>query len=139
MREYEKLADLIGDIHDTVLDPALWTKVLAGISDFVGGQAGCLVSKDPASKSGTIYYQVGFDPHYIQTYAETYAQFDPLVTLPRFGQVVSIPDLVSYDEYRHGPFYQEYLRPQGWVDAAMVTLAKSGANRAIVLVVIRAR
>ncbi len=65
---------------------------------------------------------------------ETYAEFDPLVTLPRFGQVMSIPDLVPYDEYRHGPFIQEYLRPQGWVDAAIAALEKSDPDHAILLI-----
>ncbi len=136
MHEYEVLCDLIGEIHDTALDPARWTDVLAGITHFAGGQACGLLSKDPVSKSGTIHYPVDFDPHYVRTYAETYAQFDPLVTLPRLGQIVSIPDLVSYDEYRQGRFSQEWLRPQGWVDVAHVVLENSGSDRAIVLVVI---
>ena len=33
---------------------------------------------------------------------------------------------MPYDEYRQGRFYQEWLRPQGWVDAAYVVLEKSG-------------
>ena len=71
-----------------------------------------------------IHYSCGVDPHIVQTYTETYAKFDPMASLPRFGQIVSIPDLVSYDEYRQGRFYQEWLRPQGWADAAIVMLEK---------------
>ncbi len=136
MSEYEKLADLIGDIHDTAIDPALWTGVLGRIMDFVGGQACALISKDSASKLGNVHYQVGIDPHYTQAYAETYAPFDPLANLPAVSQVVSIPDLVTYDEYRRGPFFQDFLRPQGWTDAAHVVLEKSAANRAAVLVIV---
>ena len=134
MQEYEKLADLIGDIHEAATEPELWSDVVAKIRDFVGGEACLLLSKDTTSKFGKFLYQVGFDPHYIQTYHETYAEFDPIVTLPRLGQVMSIPDFVPYDEYRHGPFIQEYLRPQGWVDCAIAALEKSDPDHAIFLV-----
>jgi hypothetical protein len=40
----------------------------------------------------------------IKLYSESYSRFDPLVSLPAFGQVVGIPDLIDYDEYRKGPF-----------------------------------
>ncbi len=61
---------------------------------------------------------------------------DPLVSLPRGGQVVSIPDLVSYDEYRRGRFYQEWLRPQRWKDVAYTVLEKLGPHRAMLLVMV---
>ncbi len=136
MQDYEKLADLIGDIHEAATEPELWGDVVGKIRDFVGGEACLLLSKDTTSKFGKFLYQVGFDPHYIQTYHETYAEFDPIVTLPRFGQVMSIPDFVPYDEYRHGPFIQEYLRPQGWVDSAITALEKSDPDHAIFLITI---
>ncbi len=68
MQDYEKLADLIGDIHEAATEPELWSDVVAKIRDFVGGEACVLLSKDTMSKFGNFLYQVGFDPHYIQTY-----------------------------------------------------------------------
>ena len=136
MREYEKLTDLIEDIYDTTLDPASWTNALASMTDFVQGQACGLISKDPASKFGDTHYYCNVDPYYIQTYGETYARFDPMSTLPHFGQVVSIPDLVSDDDHRQGRFYQEWLRPQGWVDFANIVIEKSGPHSAILLAVV---
>src|SRR5262249_1535325 len=35
------------------------------------------------------------------------------------------PELVPYDEFRRGRFFQEWMRPQGWVDAANSVLEKS--------------
>ncbi len=134
MQDYEKLADLIGDIHEAATEPELWSDVVAKIRDFVGGEACVLISKDTTSKFGKFLYQVGFDPHYIETYQKTYAEFDPISTLPRVGQVMSIPDFVPYDEFRHGPFIQEYMRPQGWVDSAIVALEKSDPDHAIFLI-----
>ena len=59
MRDYEQLAELIGDIHDAALDPSLWTKVLVRITDFVDGQACGLVSKNPVNKLGVTHYYCG--------------------------------------------------------------------------------
>jgi DNA-binding CsgD family transcriptional regulator/PAS domain-containing protein len=136
MHGTQKLTDLIEEIYDAALEPALWSDVVVSINDFIGGQACGLISKDATSQSGHTHYYCGVDPHYIQLYSETYSRFDPLATLPPFGQVVSIPDLLHYDEYRQGPFYQEWLRPQGCVDVANVVLEKSSSNCAVLLTVL---
>ena len=61
---------------------------------------------------------------------ETHSRFDPVATLPFFDveQIVSIPDLVPYDEFRDGRFFQEWMRPQGLVDAANSVLEKSASS-----------
>jgi DNA-binding CsgD family transcriptional regulator len=46
---------------------------------------------------------------------------------------VGIPDLLEYDAYRRGPFYQEWLRPQGCVDVANVVLHQSDGTCADLL------
>src|SRR6266536_381065 len=134
-----RLPDLIEDIYDAALEPALWNNVVTGIRDFVGGQACGLFSKDSISKFGVTHYYCGADPHYIQLYSETHSRFDPLTTLPRYGQVVSIPDLVDFDAYRRGPFYQEWLKPQGCIDAANVVLEKSRSSCPVLMTVLSAR
>src|SRR5690349_2403812 len=136
MQATKKLPDLIEQVYDAALEPALWNDVIVSINDFFGAQACGLISKDTRSRSGLTHYYCGVDPHYIQRYAETYSRYDPLQTLPAPGQVVSIPDLLPYDEYRRGPFYQEWLRPQGCVDVANVVLEKSGSNSADLLTVL---
>jgi DNA-binding CsgD family transcriptional regulator/PAS domain-containing protein len=127
----QKLIDLIGNIHDASIDPALWTEALSSIKTFVGSRTCSLIFKNPVNRRGIVEYQVGFDPHYIQLYEDIYAKFDPLKTLPPIGQVVSIPDLVPYDEYRRGPYFQEWLRPQDRADTAFVMLEKSATKVAI--------
>jgi DNA-binding CsgD family transcriptional regulator/PAS domain-containing protein len=137
MREDRKLTDLIGNIYDTTLDHKSWTGVLMSITDFVGAQAGGLVSKDPVSKFATSPYNFGVDPHYVQLYEQTYSEFDPLPALQRLGQIASVPDLVPYDVFRKERFSQEWLLPQSWVDAGMAVLEKSGPNCTIVLTFLR--
>jgi DNA-binding CsgD family transcriptional regulator/PAS domain-containing protein len=136
MREPEKISNLIEGIYDAALEPTRWNDVVVGINKFVGGQACGIFSKDSISKSGMTHYYCGADPHYIQLYSDTHSKFDPLASLPRFGQVASIPDLVSFDEYRRGRFYQEWLQPQGCIDAANVVLEKSKSACPVLLTVL---
>ncbi|MBR0788608.1 helix-turn-helix transcriptional regulator [Bradyrhizobium manausense] len=139
MHRSRKLPDLIERIYDAGLDPSLWNDVVVGIRDFVGGQACGLFSKDAISKFGITHYYCGADPHYIQLYSETHSRFDPLTVLPPHGQIVSIPELVNFDEYRRGRFYQEWMRPQGSSDAANVVLEKSNASCPVMMTVLSGR
>ncbi len=127
MRDDERLTRLIGHIYDAALDAALWPEALARIGEFVGGRAGGIVSKHSISKASIPHYHFGVDPDYVQIYAETHSQFDPVSTLPFFdvGQIVSIPDLVPYEEFLEGRFFLEWMQPQGLVDAANSVLEKS--------------
>jgi len=134
-----KLPDLVESIYDAGLDPSLWNDVVTGIRDFVGGQACGLFSKDSISKFGVTHYYCGADPHYIQLYSETHSKFDPLTVLPPHGQIVSIPDLVDFEEYRRGRFYQEWMRPQGCSDAANVVLDTSNASCPVMMTVLSGR
>ena len=134
-----KQSELIENIYDAGLHPELWSDVVVKLNAFIGSQACGLISKDPVSKSGATHYYCGVDPHYIQLYAETYAQYDPLARLPRYGEVRNIPDLVNFDEYRRGRFYQEWLRPQGCVDVASVVLEQSKSPCPMLMTVIPGR
>jgi DNA-binding CsgD family transcriptional regulator len=130
LRDDEILTCLIGHIYDAALDPALWTSVLARIGEFVGGQAGGILSKDSVSKASTPYYHFGVDTYYVRIYSETHSKFDPVSTLPFFDieQIVSLPELVPYDEFCEGRFFHEWMRPQGLVDAANSVLEKSALS-----------
>ncbi len=137
MSTYEKLPELMGDIYDAALDSALWAAAIAKITDFVGGQAGGLISTDPVNKLGSFPYNCGMDPDYLRLYAERYSRSGPLLaSLPPPGKIASISDLVTYDDYRRGQFYHEWARPQGWADAAYAVLEKSSPNCADVLCII---
>lgn len=127
MRDDERLTRLIGHIYDAALDDALWPDALARVGEFVGGRAGGIVSKHSISKASIPHYHFGVDHDYVQIYAETHSRFDPVSTLPFFdvGQIVSIPDLVPYEEFLEGRFFLEWMQPQGLVDAANSVLEKS--------------
>lgn len=137
MSKYQRASRLIGDIYDASLDPAMWTVVLEEIAEFVGGQAAGLALKDSASAFVEAHYQFGIAPDYMQSYSEIYSKFDPLAAVALFGigQVVSLPDLVPYEEHRQGRFYREWAEPQGWIDVASAVLEKSPTSCAFLSVV----
>src|ERR1700760_433704 len=125
MNAASTISSVIEDIYDAALEPARWNDAVVGINDFVRTRACGLISKDSVSKIGETHYYCGADPHYIKLYSDGYSKFDPLGRLPPLGQVVGLPDLVCYDDYCRGPFYQEWLRPQGCSDTPNVLLDKS--------------
>jgi DNA-binding CsgD family transcriptional regulator/PAS domain-containing protein len=127
MEQDQDLTRLIGEIYDAALDASRWTDVLAKIARYVDGQAAGLLTKDGFSRSGSVHYQAGVDPHFVRTYTETFWKFDPVASLPDYEleQIVSVPDLMPYDEFLAGRFYREWAQPQGWIDAANAVLEKS--------------
>jgi DNA-binding CsgD family transcriptional regulator/PAS domain-containing protein len=135
MRGPTKLSDLIEDIYDAALEPARWNDVFVSINEFVDGLGSGIFSKNLISKSGAASYFCGADPHYIQLYSETYSKLGPLTSFPPLGSIVTMPDLVPYDEFRRGRFYQEYMAPQGCTDIAGVVLENSKASSADLLTV----
>src|SRR5229473_2040490 len=126
----EQLSALIGDIYDAVLDPSQRIDVVDKIASFAGGHSGGLLSKHSLSKSEVLYCYVGADPNSLQVYSESYPKLDPTADSPCFGveQVVSATDLVPYEEFRRGRFYQEWARPHGWVDVASAVIEKSATS-----------
>ncbi|MEH2499797.1 DNA-binding CsgD family transcriptional regulator/PAS domain-containing protein [Bradyrhizobium sp. AZCC 1678] len=108
----------------------MWTVVLEEISEFVGGRAAALVFKDSGSAFVEARYQFGIDPNRVRLYSETYSKFDPFAALAFVGggQIVSLPDLVCFEEYCKGRFYQEWAVPQGWIDVASAVLDKSATS-----------
>ncbi|TMJ82003.1 MAG: helix-turn-helix transcriptional regulator [Alphaproteobacteria bacterium] len=99
-----------------------------------------MFSKDSVSKDSIPYHHFGVDPKQVQIYSQTHSRLDPFSNLRLFdvGQVVSIPELVPYDEFRRGRFFLEWMEPQGWVDAANCVLEKS-VLRCSFLTIIRSK
>ena len=136
----DQLSKLIDEVYDAGLDPAFWPRALESISRFIDGTAIGIVTKNTASLAGTPNHIAGFDPYYVRMYAETHAMLDPFATLPYFAieEVVSVPQLLPYDEFCRGRFFHEWLRPQGSADAASCLLEKSATGFSLFSVLRRA-
>jgi DNA-binding CsgD family transcriptional regulator len=126
MNANARLLSLVGDIYDTTFDQALWSNTLARIVEYTGAKSSGLVTKGPTGDI-RIAHQVGVTPHYVQTYLDYYAQFDPThaIQLLDVGAIHSTEQWTPIEEFRKGHFFQEWARPQGLEDAANVLLDRS--------------
>jgi DNA-binding CsgD family transcriptional regulator/PAS domain-containing protein len=130
MTEQATLSRLIAGMYEATLEPEQWSEVLARIVAFVGGHGGCLLAKDPTSRDIEAHWHAGVEPRYLRLYNETYSKMGPVAALSfgEVGQIVSVPEVVPYDEFRRSRFYLEWAEPQGWVDVALAVLDKSAAG-----------
>jgi DNA-binding CsgD family transcriptional regulator len=128
----ETLSEVIGAIYDATLDRSLWLDALRKSTEFVGGSAASLYSKNVAHKTGStvLHWNSKPAPRVIDYYNE-YVKIDP-VTSGQFqfdiGQAYSIEDCLPHSEFVETRIYQEWARPQGWVDHLGVTLEKSATS-----------
>jgi DNA-binding CsgD family transcriptional regulator len=133
MDNIEQLLTLIGDIYDAALDPALWLLVMERASSFVGGSGAGLWTRDWTRDLATAVYDYGMDPRYKQLYFESHNKLDPLREIylcQDIGEVVSNSMVLSHEEFVQTRFYQEWAKPQGFIDNVLTTVDKSATSMA---------
>jgi DNA-binding CsgD family transcriptional regulator len=135
MKKIEEVSSLIGDIYDAAMDPSLWMGTLGRISDFVGGHAAGLYTKDASTRTGGIYYDDGrIEQRYVRLYFDKYIKLDPSTTahfIAEIGEPVATEDVIAYDEFVETRFYKEWAKPQQLVDCLNVALERSQSNVAL--------
>src|SRR5262245_33918013 len=128
MDETEQVSRLIGDIYDASLDPDRWEGVLEQVGSFLSTATASLASFDVVHRHLNITKNWGYDPEYLRLYLERYASTNPLIPgslLAGVGDVVSVPDLMPYEEFLQTAMLREWGAPQGYIDFAQVTLEKT--------------
>jgi DNA-binding CsgD family transcriptional regulator len=138
MSELEIYSELVATIYDAVLTPELWPLALEGIRDFVRGCAANFYWQDASKENAGVFYSVGIEPAYLQSYFQTYAKMNPLYPAAAFiapGVVFDAGDIVPISELRQTRFYSEWMRPQGMADAVVANLEKSVASVAALAVI----
>lgn len=140
LREQDQLSRLVGDLYDAAIDPALWPVALKGARDFVGGASAGIVTKNASANSGRVCFDDGsIAPDYTASYFDGYVTLDPCTTGHFFSSPdapVSTADLIPYTEFLETRFYQEWARPQGFVDYMGAAVDRS-ATTAVVFNVMR--
>jgi DNA-binding CsgD family transcriptional regulator len=132
MDEAARVSNLVGDIYDAALNPDLWAVTLEKTCDFVVGIAGSLQSHDVLQKNVSFYFTWNDNPEYTKSYIEKYARLNPAIILTmmktKVGEVSTFLDVVPLEEYRETQLYKEWSKPQGYIDALLVTLDKSATS-----------
>ena len=131
--EAAQVSSLIGGIYDAALDPERWPHVLKDSARFVGGTASALFLKDSVRNIHNTLHTWGYDPEYTRSYIEKFGQFDPFAIAQFFFEIeqpISIADIMPHSEFKKSRFYEEWVRPQHWIDAIAATLEKSATTYA---------
>ncbi|MFK4683138.1 PAS domain-containing protein [Bradyrhizobium diazoefficiens] len=136
-----RFSSLVGEIYDAAANPALRSAALEQVSNFVGGCAATILSRDAARLSIEIHEHFGTDTRFRQLYRDRYVELDPLLDRHldfAAGQTVGVADIMPQSDFEASSFYREWVEPQGAIDLATVTLEKTVA-RTTILQVLRHR
>ncbi|UVK52434.1 helix-turn-helix transcriptional regulator [Mesorhizobium sp. AR02] len=137
MREAEELSQVIGDVYDASLDPALWQDAIKSVCGYIGAASGSLHSQDSISRATDALFWWGDPssaPHYFKTYLETYGKINPIFPSVIFFDVerpVAVPDVISCEEFVRTRFFREWLAPQSLTDGLFSNLEKGATSCAL--------
>ncbi|HWE16958.1 MAG TPA: helix-turn-helix transcriptional regulator [Hyphomicrobiaceae bacterium] len=130
---HDDLLDIVGDIYDCAIEPKRWPATLERIVDHVGGACGGIHVHDPTQRQVRFVAECRTDPEYQRSYGEAYAALNPMLTSGWFAgldEPITICGTLGEETYRQTRIYREWSKPQGYLDAAAVTLAKSARRHA---------
>lgn len=104
-------SDLVADIYNAALEPALWGKTLNRISRAVGAKSSILYAVDLAEDATGFRTAVGVEPdwHVYDTY---YASVDPFISAllgAKRGLIYSGDDLVNRQKYERSEFCADFM------------------------------
>lgn len=136
-----RFSSLVGEIYDAAVDPALRSGALEQVSNFVGGCAATILSRDAARLSIEIHQHFGTESRFRQLYRDRYVELDPLLDRHldlAAEQIIGVTDVMPHADFVATSFYREWVEPQGAIDLATVALEKSDA-RTTILQVLRHR
>lgn len=120
-------SDIVASIYDCVLDPNEWPATLDQIRATSGGAAAWIAVHYPDQVRSVYQIEVGTDPDRQRLLREHYVAASPFIGIThhvQLGDIVSVADVIDYDEFVAGRFYKEWSAPQGWVDFILAVVAK---------------
>lgn len=118
---------LIGDIYECVVDPARWSDTVRRVIAEIGGVAGWVAVHRPDRVASSYQIEVGTDPDWQLRLRQSYVPLSPYIGAAHYvrsGDLLSVADVMDYDEFTAGRFYREWAAPQGWPDLLFAVLAR---------------
>ena len=133
---------LVGDIYECVLDATRWPDTLARVCAVIGGDAGWVAVHMPNRVSSTYQIETGTDADWQRKLREDYVGSSPFIGMTHYvrsGDVMSVGDVIDYDEFTRGRFYREWALPQGWPDLIFAVLSREADRFSFLGVCLSAR
>jgi DNA-binding CsgD family transcriptional regulator len=137
MREAEELSQVVGDVYDASLDPALWPAAIESVCGYIGAASASLHSQDSISRATDALFWWGREstaPHYFKIYREKYGKLNPIFPGVFFFDVeqpIAVPDVISCEEFVSTRFFREWLAPQSLLDGLFANLEKGATSCAL--------
>ncbi len=123
----DAFSTLIGDIYQCVLDVGRWPEVLGRVCADIGGTAGWIAVHHPDRVTSSYQIESGTDPEWQRRLRDSYIGASPFIGMTHYvrpGDILSVGDVIDYDEFTAGRFYREWASPQGWPDLIFAVLAR---------------
>jgi PAS domain-containing protein len=131
------LLQVVGSLHDSVIDDDKWLGALQQIADFTGGSGAVHIIASPATAEVLHSQSVGLDPvvneRYLQHYAAKDIRIPPAIPLP-VGQVVTEQSLVEPRELERSEIYGDLLSPFDIPHVMAAWLRKEAAGLEVVVI-----
>jgi DNA-binding CsgD family transcriptional regulator len=127
----ERLSDIISTIYDAALDPSLWEGAIERVTRFVEGEGAGLFFKDVDAHHVFVPHSFGVQwPLPVHLFRQIYPAAVGLFR-GEIEQLISIRDLMPFDQLMQTGFYEEWVRPRRLVDFVSAVLDKSATSAAV--------
>ena len=128
----EEFSWLVGQIYDTVVDPARWTAVLGFISDYTAAARVTLILEDAIEPLNSVLYMSYADPDWMRRYLQDYMLVNPMRiargSTAASGDVILTTDFMSTEEYARSRLSRELLAEKDLVDVAAAVLERTATS-----------
>ncbi len=127
LRSTDALLELIGDIYDAAIEPALWPATCERLAQTVGGVQTVIALHDTITHEVSLKASWNVDPALEEVMKANFA-VNPLVPAVWYMDVdepFSARGFLGEHEFRESRFYRHTVAPFGIGDSALAILAKS--------------
>ncbi|WP_207887296.1 helix-turn-helix transcriptional regulator [Pseudomonas sp. 30_B] len=109
----DQFSGMLGNLYQGPLEPTPWTSFLNQLNQFLDAKYTTLILRPPSDQNdGLIVNANGSSAALETSYNRYYFNLDPFVDLPN-GQVVTLDEFVSREDWLASEFYRNFLEPAG--------------------------
>jgi DNA-binding CsgD family transcriptional regulator len=109
----EQLSGLLGNLYQGPLESVPWQSFLNELNQFIDAKYVTFILRPPSDHTqGLMVTTTNGSAEVVASYNQYYFSLDPFVDLPS-GQVVTLAEFVSQDDWLNSEFYKNFLEPVG--------------------------
>jgi DNA-binding CsgD family transcriptional regulator len=129
----DAFSEVVSTIYDCAIDPHLWPTAIEQIARHVNGAAGTIYVMDLIEDRNRLYAHWNFPAETWRTFIENYYADNPLKEpFAKFDidEPYSISLVMEPERWLETRVYREFVRREGWLDAAVVNLVQTPSRNA---------